>query len=83
MQVAAVRTHLLFSKEPPHHTILPPVTQYMRLLRRTQSSPLLTSPTCQGYSLTSALTPPTILDALLARPHVQLEAPPPESFKKS
>ena len=30
-------------------------------------------PTCQGYSLTSVSTPPTILVTLCAKPQLQLE----------
>ena len=55
VQWAAVRTCLLLIRVPPQKGVLP-------LLE--------TSPTCQGYSLTSVSTPPTILlPALLTSPH--------------
>ena len=34
---------------------------------------LFAYPTCQGYSLTSVSTPPTILVILFAKPQLQLE----------
>ena len=55
VQWAAVRTCLLLIRVPPQKGVLPV---------------LETSPTCQGYSLTSVSTPPTILlPALLTSPH--------------
>ena len=56
-------THLLLTREPPHQTVLPP---------------LLTRPTCQGYSLTSVFTPPTILVVLEASPQLQSQLWPEE-----
>ena len=55
VQWAAVSTCLLLIRVPPQKGVLPF---------------LETSPTCQGYSLTSVTTPPTILlPALLTSPH--------------
>ena len=54
VQWAAVSTWRSEMREPPHQGTLPEA---------------LTSPTCQGYSLTSVSPPPTILVARCASPH--------------
>jgi len=60
VQWAAVRTCWLEIRDPPHQGVLPPGD---------------TSPTCQGYSLTSVSCPPTILVPLFTWPQLQDEDP--------
>merc|ERR1719233_458993 len=58
-QCAAVRIVLLLRIEPPHHP---------NGVSELDTDTI--TPTCQGYSCFSATTPPTILNALLASPHL-------------
>jgi len=61
VQWAAVRTCWFEIKDPPQKGLLPLED---------------TSPTCQGYSLTSVSCPPTILLPLLTWPQLHLEVEP-------